>query len=94
MKEINKEIDKEQQRINEQSSSGGSVDYSRINELKDEFAEKRKILDDYSSFQTRLNERLAAQQKTIDDLTLKASSETDVVKKASLEGEIEARQMY
>jgi hypothetical protein len=93
MKEINKEIDKEQQRINEQSSSGGSVDYSRINELKDEFAEKRKILDDYSSFQTRLNERLAAQQKTIDDLTLKASSETDVVKKASLEGEIEARQM-
>lgn len=83
--------DLQAQLAEEQAKEAGKQSADRIKTLQDEISQKQAILTASAGFETRLKAQLADRQKLIDELAAKQAAETDPIKKATLETEIEAR---
>jgi|GEM_PF-6732931 len=75
----------------EQAKEADKQSADRIKSLQDEINQKQAILTASAGYETRLRAQIADRQKAIDELATKQAQETDPVKKATLETEIEAR---
>jgi hypothetical protein len=75
----------------EQAKEADKQSADRIKSLQQEISQKQAVLTASAGYETRLAQQIADRQKTIDDLSAKQTKETDPIKKATLETEIEAR---
>jgi hypothetical protein len=85
IKDLQKELSDEQMKAGDQQS------FERIKQLQDEIEKKKKIATEASQFDVELAKTVADRVKAVAELTKQASTETDPVKKAMLNSEIDAR---
>jgi len=84
--ELQKELDKEL------AEEGDKRNDERIKSLEDRIAKEQVILESASGFEFRLQNRLLEQENRLADLRARQEVETDPIKLAVLETEIQARQ--
>lgn len=85
--------DLKKQLADEQKKTGDQQSAETIASLQKEIEEKQKILTASAGFTAEIATKTADAQKKIDDLTKASATETNPIKKAGIDAEIQARQV-